>query len=127
MLHVGVIPSPIIGCFLSTNLVYTPLSCSLVVCICELPVCGLVGELPGGRAGQEWRRDDLCCCGGSRSHGTHGPTTSGKESTSVKTVAVDDVFREWTPLTVVSTLPLQGLAILDHLVHNKPFNATKWF
>ena len=74
------------------NFVYTPLSCSLVVCICELPVCGLVGELPGGRAGQEWRRDDLCCCGGSRSHGTHGPTTSGEESTTVKTVAGNDVF-----------------------------------
>ena len=74
------------------NFVYTPLSCSLVVCIRELPVCGLVGELPGGRAGQEWRRDDLCCCGGSRSHGTHGPTTSGKESTTVKTVEIDDVL-----------------------------------
>ena len=78
-------------CLECFHLIYPLSSFSLVVCICERPVCGLVGELPAGRGGQEWRRDDLCCCGGSRSHGTHGPTRSGKESNS-EAVAINDVF-----------------------------------
>ena len=89
-LHVGIISSSVLSSIFQLH-IPSP-SCSLVVCICERPVCGLVGELPAGRGGQEWRRDDLCCCGGSRSHGTHGPTRSGKESTS-EAVAVNDVFQ----------------------------------
>ena len=98
-------------------------SCSLVVCICEHPVCGLVGELLAGRGGQRWRRDDLCCCGGSRSPGTHGPTRSGKESNSEDS----GVFQEWTALSVVSTLsgPLYSGPLGTQQTNLMPLNGSE--